>query len=117
MRALLLVPAVASPIDNVIAALWVSVPTYPVKSIDRQAAATLILRFPDVAVATTLSAAVGTRPSTQVFGAFQFPPASEIVKVLAVDGSVNVQPLLPPPSVEWEPAYQVAAGHVFAGGF
>lgn len=67
-----------------------------------------MVRLPEVAVATTLSLDVGTRPSTQVDGEFQFPPASEIVSWLWGGSSVNVQPVLPPLSVEFEPAYQVA---------
>jgi hypothetical protein len=43
-----------------------------------------MVKFPDVPVATTSSAFVGTCPSTQVSVADQFPPALEMVRVAAI---------------------------------
>ena|SRR3989338_658310 len=85
IKALLLAPAVPSPIKRVVAKLWLSVPVYPVRTIDLTKASSpaTMVTLPEVAVATTSSAAVGTAPSTHVPVSSQFPPASDMVLVAA----------------------------------
>lgn len=56
---------------------------YPVKSTERAEAATLIVILPEVAVATTLSADVGTASSVHVVVEFQLPPVADMVLVAA----------------------------------
>jgi hypothetical protein len=53
---------------------------------DRVDAEALTVTFPDVAVATTSSADVGTMPSAHVLVEFQLPPALEMVRVAANAG-------------------------------
>jgi hypothetical protein len=80
-KAMFPAPAVPSPIERVTAELWVRVPVYPVKSIERQTAGAAIVTLPEEAVATTSSAAVGTAASTQVVVLPQFPPPFAMVLV------------------------------------